>query len=455
MRRQYISRRQTRKDEKVEDPGPSTFFVFPKMREKTTTCGMNTDVVIFGGGVAGLWLLDDLVREGRNAIVIETGRLGQGQTLASQGIVHGGFKYTLQGVWSKSAASIAELPAFWRRCLRGEQSPDLRAVERRAERCHLWRTDSWSAKLGMIGARFGLKVAPQTISRDERPDVLANCPGQVAVIDEPVLSPRSLIASLAAPHRSRMFRVAADGGYAFDLAEPGYIDAVHLIHPETGERLTVSPRKVVFTAGAGNAELRRLAGLTTERMQRRPLHMAVFRGPLPRLNGHCVDGAHTRVTITSDIADNGETVWQLGGQIAEFGVELDSTELLRHARDEIIATLPGIDLSRVQGTTYRVDRAEGVTADGRRPDGVHLVTEGNTVIAWPTKLVLAPRLSVEIRQHLHATMTRRLPIDAPEPPPALPDWPRPDVADYPWNVTAKWHALSDLPTARQPQRRAA
>ena len=58
------------------------------------------DVVIFGGGVAGLWLLDELVRRGRDALLLESSRLGTGQSIAAQGIIHGGLKYSLAGAQS-------------------------------------------------------------------------------------------------------------------------------------------------------------------------------------------------------------------------------------------------------------------------------------------------------------------------------------------------------------------
>ena len=48
------------------------------------------DVVIFGGGAAGLWTLDELHRAGRSVVLLESGDLGAGQTIASQGIIHGG-----------------------------------------------------------------------------------------------------------------------------------------------------------------------------------------------------------------------------------------------------------------------------------------------------------------------------------------------------------------------------
>ncbi len=420
---------------------------------------MDVDVAIFGGGVAGLWLLDDLVRHGFHAILIETGKLGQGQTIASQGIIHGGFKYTLQGVWSKSAESIADLPDHWRRCLNGTRQPDLRQTRLRAEQCYLWRTDSWSARLGMFGARLGLKVAPQILAKHQRPDVLVGCPGQVAVIDEPVLSPGSLIEALSAPHRNRIFRVAPHDGCRFKLAQPGSVESLDLIHPENGETLTVHPQNVVFTAGAGNSGLRTQVGLSHERMQRRPLHMAVLRGKLPPLNGHCIEGGHTRVTITSDRTADGETIWQLGGQLAEQGVALAPHELLQHAAHELSAVLPGIDLSGVSGTTYRVDRAEGLTDDGKRPDGVQVLKEGNVFTAWPTKLVLAPRLAAEIRNQLFSMMNhgeqfnderRRSNGDL-----QLPDWPRPEIAVPPWEEHVEWEALTEYSSQPRSRRSAA
>jgi len=46
----------------------------------------STDIVIFGGGVAGLWLLNRLRREGYDVLLLESRTLGGGQTIASQGI---------------------------------------------------------------------------------------------------------------------------------------------------------------------------------------------------------------------------------------------------------------------------------------------------------------------------------------------------------------------------------
>src|SRR5665213_2066743 len=50
------------------------------------------DIAIFGGGIAGLWLLNRLRTAGYSALLFESGALGGGQTNKAQGIIHGGMK---------------------------------------------------------------------------------------------------------------------------------------------------------------------------------------------------------------------------------------------------------------------------------------------------------------------------------------------------------------------------
>src|SRR5207237_9669501 len=94
------------------------------------------DIVIFGGGAAGLWLLDELVRDGYAVLLLEAHALGNGQTIASQGIIHGGLKYSLDGLLSDSAAAIRDMPQIWRDALAGRRPPDLRGTRIRAAHCH-------------------------------------------------------------------------------------------------------------------------------------------------------------------------------------------------------------------------------------------------------------------------------------------------------------------------------
>lgn len=409
---------------------------------------MNVDAVIFGGGVAGLWLLDELTQRGARVLLLEAAELGRGQTVAAQGIIHGGLKYTLQGLLTSSAANIREMPLIWRECLAGTRQPDLSGTRIRSECCYLWRTDSLSSRLGMIGARFGLRVAPSTLEPDARPAVLAGCPGTVARMDEQVIATDSLIADFARRLRPSILQIDAETGLEFETSAPGIVERIRLTEPGSGDFLTLSPRWVIFTAGAGNAALRSRVGLSAETMQRRPLHMLLLRGDLPEFNGHCVDGAKTRVTVTSDRDSAGRTVWHVGGQLAEDGVALDEESLIAHAREEMKAVMPRVDFSGVEWATYRVDRAEGRTANGGRPDSVQILQDGNCLTAWPTKLALAPELS-------QALVARLGPLGQGEPwsIDALENWPRPAVAQPPWETCRNWTA--DCEVSRPDQLRRA
>jgi glycerol-3-phosphate dehydrogenase len=413
---------------------------------------VDRDVVIFGGGAAGLWLLDELTRRGLSAVLLEANALGTGQTIAAQGIIHGGLKYTLQGLLTKSAASIREMPSIWRECLDGRSQPDLSNVRRRSDECFLWRTDSLSSRLGMLGAQFGLRVAPQTVDRDDRPELLRGCPGTVARLPEQVISTVSLMEVLAAGHDERMLKVDPSQ-VEFICREAGDVILIRLCR-NNGDIVELRPRQVVFTAGAGNSALRRRVQLHQETMQRRPLHMVMLRGSLPTFQGHCVDGAKTRVTITSDVDSVGRTVWQVGGQIAEEGVAWDELTLLANARQELIRVLPGIDLSSVEWSTYRVDRAEGIMPGGKRPETVQIRREGNSLTAWPTKLALVPQLVAELADELVEHVSNVLASGGDlktgsdehnSPLESLPDdWPRPGVARPPWETAECWHTDAEV-----------
>src|SRR5262249_38861666 len=236
-----------------------------KARRRGTT--MELDVLIFGGGAAGLWLLDELSRRGDRVLLLETGKLGQGQTVASQGIIHGGLKYTLHGLLTPAAREIRDMPDIWRKCLSGRRAPDLRQTRLRSQTCYLWRSQSLRSRLGMLGAKIGLHVAPTELARADRPSFFAGCPGTVAQLDEQVISPESFIANLACRHHDRILKIRAKG-VACDVSSPETVRRVVLSHPKTGQALELSPRSIVLAAGAGNEALRRLCRLPGEVMQK-------------------------------------------------------------------------------------------------------------------------------------------------------------------------------------------
>lgn len=388
------------------------------------------DAIILGGGVAGLWTLNQLLQLGHSALLVEAHQLGKGQTVAAQGILHGGIKYTLSGMMTDSARAHRDAPSRWHRALRGEQKPDLTHSRVLAESCFLWRTNSLSSRAGMVGARAGLATTPVHLKADERPEVLSRCPGEVFRVNEWIIDPVSMVRDLATQHRDAILLCDTP---RFEL-ENGTVTAIDL-----GE-LRVQPRHVILTAGAGTAHLREQLGLPANATQKRPLHMVMMRGNLPELHGHCVDGAHTRATITSGTHANGQRVWQVGGQVSEDGVKMTPQQLLPHARKEIAAVLPGIDLAGIEWASYRVDRAEAARPMGLKPDSATLKREGNILTAFPTKLVLAPYLADQIAEDL-GTPSPAADDEQSELAQAITDLPRPEVAPAPWDEDVTWTSL--------------
>jgi hypothetical protein len=176
-----------------------------------------------------------------------------------------------------------------------------------------------------------------------------------------------------------------------------------------------------------------MCGLSEEAMERRPLHMVMARGKLPELFGHCVGGAKPRITVTTARDSAGRIVWQIGGQIAEEGVWMDVNELVRFAAAELRECLPGIDLSGVEISTYRIDRAEAATGSGQRPDDVHVIKEGNVVTVFPTKLALAPRLAARVMEEVGVQRsTSKLQLQE--------GLAEPGVARPPWEKEGQWYS---------------
>jgi glycine/D-amino acid oxidase-like deaminating enzyme len=387
------------------------------------------DVLILGGGAAGMWLLDDLHRLGHTVALAEAVALGTGQTIASQGIIHGGLKYALHGRATKAARAIRGMPLRWRRSLAGEHEPDLTNTRRRAEYCTIWATKGLRSRLGLLGASTFLSVRPSRLTGVERPEMLRGWPGPVLRLGEQVIEPGSFLQTLCDRHTPRLLRIDGHQGVTIQLARDGNVQAVELRAPD-GQRLVVRPRHLVLAAGEGNSRIRNRLGLTVEHIQQRPLQMVMLKGGLPILNGHCVRHAKPWLTITSTRDHADEVIWQLGGTLAEDMANATRGQTLQRARTDLTLALPEVDFSNTGMTTYHAVRAEG-TADGRRPDQPTLFCDGNIITAWPTKLALVPRLCEMIVNRLPEP---EVGVDFNAPP----RWPRPAVAIPPWELESTW-----------------
>lgn len=382
---------------------------------------MRIDVLIFGGGAAGLWCLDRFRRAGYHAILLESMALGRGQTIQAQGIIHGGGKYALRGMRDFAAVrATKEMPERWRRSLAGEVEPDLTGTRVLTDRCHLWlprgSAVAWLQSWGFISvvAKTGvLSTPPEWVPDSAWPEALRGSALAVYSLAEPVITTGSLLQALAAHHR-KYIRLYDTSSVRFS-EEQVQISEVFF-----------QPRSVVLAAGEGNDELLRRAGIQGDLMQRRPLGMVLLRGALPPLFGHCIVGGKTRLTITAPT----EGIWQVGGEIAERLAHEKNMEVARRAAmSDIRRWFPGLDFSGIEIAIYRAVRAEARTADQLRPSGVHMSRVApRMVVAWPTKLSLAPVLADEVFALVTLDLKQPGRYDEVE----LPPWPTPPVARYPW-----------------------
>lgn len=284
----------------------------------------------------------------------------------------------------------------------------------------------------MLGARLGLQVTPQAVAAVNAPQVLSGCSGSIFRVAEQVISCESLLDNLAARNQRHLMHVDKTQGVRFETRAPGEVTAAILSSPGQQRQVRVVADWVVLCAGQGNTELRNSVGLDSHKQQLRPLHMVMVTGGLHEFYGHCVEGATTRISITSTRMESGEIVWQVGGQLAEEGVRMDRMSLLMRAKYELLETLPGIHLDECWWSTYRVSRAEGITLTRSRPDTYRLDHHGNVLTAWPTKLVLVPQMAAAASEYVEKSQPIETTYDA------IGDWPLPPVARPPWQQEKFW-----------------
>jgi len=383
---------------------------------------ISTDVLIVGAGVAGLWLNARLQRLGYSTVLVESATLGGGQTLKSQGIIHGGAKYALHGALTGASEAIADMPRRWREALAGQGELDLHGVRLLSEAHYLWSPGTLAGNLTSFFASKAVRGRVDQVKGDDLPEALQDrrFKGKVYRLAELVVDVPSLIQRLA--------QLAGDSLLAGERIDP-LLEQGELVGLQVDGR-AIRAQRVVLSAGAGNQQLLSALGHALPAMQRRPLHMILVKGPsLKPLYAHCLGGGpKPRMTVTSHPAADGQWVWYLGGDIAEAdGVARSPAEQIAVAQKELAHLLPWIDQAPLRWATLRVDRAEPAQSGLTRPDNAFLADERRLLIGWPTKLALAP----DFADRVIAALQR----DHVQPGPAVPHepLPRPAAAQPVWD----------------------
>lgn len=406
------------------------------------------DVVLIGGGVAGLWILNRLRQQGYNAILFEQQALGTGQTIASQGMIHGGVKYTLAGALTGASEVIADMPDYWRSCLAGTGELNLSETKTLSDHFYMWSTESSLSKATAFLASKSLRGRVDAVASADFPPVFnrSGFRGKLYRLVDSVIDTPSLIANLYRHVRDRVFMLDWNNAQLVN-----HDDAVYLEIADGDSSWAIEAQQFIFSAGKGNAALLNAIGAIKPEMQLRPLQQVMVKHRHDYLlYAHCIGtDSVPRLTISSHRCADGAVCWYLGGQLAEQGVDKSSITLIHEAKRELMALFPWLDWQDAQWATLPVDRAEPRQKNLMRPDKAfidvvynrHKHVFGNVLTAWPTKLTLSPHLGAE-------TLSRLLELGASAgknraDPSQLGFLPSPPIAISPWDKAA-WLSSSEL-----------
>lgn len=377
------------------------------------TLRYSTDIVIFGGGVAGLWLLNRLRSEGYCAILLENSQIGAGQTLASQGIIHGGLKYALGGALTGAADTIASMPQRWRDCLAGNDQVDLRGCKLLSDHYFMWSSGGIRSKLKTFLGSKSLRGRVESVGQDDYPEFFqqASIDGTLYQLPDFVIETESLLATLTKNNEDRIFAVT-NNTVSF---QRNTADEISTIEIETAQaQISIQSQRLVFAAGKGNQQLIESSGLEKVRTQLRPLNMVFLKQRnLPSVYVHCIGNSFSltpKLTVTSHQDTDGCTVWYLGGEIAESGVGKSRDQQLQEAQSLVKNLFPWIDIKDADWDCFVIDRAEPAVSSNYRPDDAYLVEEHGVLVAWPTKLTLTPSLGDKLISHLHEQAIEPQPV---------------------------------------------
>ncbi len=380
-----------------------------------TKLAINTDIAIIGGGIAGLWLLNLLSQKGFRSVLCEATALGSNQTIASQGIIHGGVKYALGGALNDASEIIATMPNRWRACLKGEGEVDLRGTEILSQEIYLWTNGlGHNRSLGQLGGFLASKLLRSRIDHLKPPQYPPffqhpDFSGHLYRLNELVLNAHSLLEGLAAPVGGQILAQSV-GAENIELNTSGGIRRLCF------DNFTLEAETYILAAGAGNEALLGTPGLHSSdtnalpRMQRRPLQQIMIKTnatPQHPVFAHYVDrltNEGPRLTLTTHKNENSQLIWYVGGQLASEGAQLTARDLVSQTKKTLKQAMPWLDLSSAEYHLHRVDRAEASidfsASVTRRPDDAWLSCHENILVCWPTKLTLAPRLGDLVGEHL-------------------------------------------------------
>lgn len=372
------------------------------------TQSLSVDIAIFGGGIAGLWLLNRLCNNGYHAVLFEHNKLATAQTMASQGMIHGGVKYALGGALTGASEAIADMPAHWRRCLDGQGDVDLRGTRVLSDHFYLWSTSSISSRMTAFFASKLTRGRVESVARQQHPEVFQDkqFSGKLYRLVDLVLDVPSMIEVLRKNYDDRIFTIDWQTS-EFQQNQEGSIEHLRLHNESMSTTLQLQAKRFILSAGEGNQALMDKLNIQYPIMQRRPLRQVLVKHRYPyALYAHCMGSkASPRLTVSSHQTSDGQWVWYLGGDLATESASLTDEQTVSRAKKELRELFTWLDFSDSQWSTLYVNRAEPRQKNLVKPDQAFAAAAkgcANAIVTWPTKLTLAPNLATQVCDLLSA-----------------------------------------------------
>lgn len=238
---------------------------------------MEIDVLVIGGGLQGLLVLDGLARSGRSCVLVSPTDVGIGQTLHSHGVLNTGF-----GMFGPEPVQLLQRVVL----------PDLlrRGIATYGERYAVLPP-------GMPG---DAQVSP--------PPGLEPHGGQLRRLPEVNFAKVQLVETLMAGLANRIVR----GSVASVTRAPsGKVTAVEVASASASDALVFAPNTIVVAAGTGTKPLLRRLGAAEaqlEPIKHRRVHVLCVRGPSSALPLLDILWMAAQLFVAAH-DDGGETTW--------------------------------------------------------------------------------------------------------------------------------------------------
>ncbi len=398
---------------------------------------INTEIVVIGAGIAGLWLTNVLKNNGIDCILLESDAIGAKQTINSQGMLHSGVKYALQGKVTSEMQSISDSEALllWQQAFNGQSIIKLTANCKLIDHQYLWSNSNLSSKVANFFVSNLLKSKVEKINVENYPQIFKNTKftGSIYKLYETVLNLPIVLQELFGNVYKNCLKI---DGIDLELIKNDSEISKFFINI-AGERILLSAKQYIFTAGEGIQKFSNLFK-NAPQMQVRPLHMVAVKSKnLPLLYGHNIDlQAIPIVTISSHKTLDNQIVWYCGGKIAEDGVNKNTADQILVFKKTLNSLFPWLAFNDQEFSWggFHINRAEYLQSNGKKPNTATWFKLNNAIFAWPTKLVLAPMMAMDIFKYLQKNLllsSRDLKINSdfvdffeklPKPSIAIPFW---------------------------------